>query len=140
MILGILGCVFGILGILTFGFIFVPIAALCAVLGFITSIVGRNGPGFFVCLIAGLLTVIGYAVSPSLWLATAFIVGERQDRRAPATPPKEFAWRQGEPLPPMVTIQKNALLPDGYEMHSGVSHGCHFPECTWLVRTTDTEK
>ncbi len=41
MVAGLLGCVFGVLAILTSGIIFVPLAALCAVIGLVRGVGGR---------------------------------------------------------------------------------------------------
>jgi len=135
MIAGIFGVVFGILGILTFGIIFVPLAAVCAVIGLIRSIITRNMGALFVAVLAGVLTVIGFVVSPSLWLATVGVMSAVQQTNAPITP-DSFAWRVGQPLPPGVTLDNDGI-PHGYEMRSGMSHGCTLPDCMWLVRSPD---
>ncbi len=68
LIAGLLGCVFGVLGILTFGIVFVPLAALCSVIGLLRGVVGLNASGIGVSLLGGVLTMVGFIVSPSLWL------------------------------------------------------------------------
>ena len=68
IVAGLLGCLFGVLGILTSGIIFVPLAALCAVIGLLRGLGGRSAAGVGTSLLAGILSVIGFAVSPSLWL------------------------------------------------------------------------
>jgi hypothetical protein len=62
------------------------------------------------------------------------IARNAQDVQSIAAPPKEFAWRAGEPPPPGVIWRENASAPDGYEMQSGMNHGCLVPECLWFVR------
>lgn len=76
LIAGILGCVFGVLGIVASGLIFVPLAALCSVVGIIRGVLGRSAAGIGTSALAVLLTIIGFVVSPTLWalLAAAFIV------------------------------------------------------------------
>lgn len=68
---GILGCAFGVLGILTFGFIFVPLAALCSVVGVVRGLTGGSAAGIGVSALGIALTVAGFMVSPSLWLLLA---------------------------------------------------------------------
>lgn len=132
MISAIFGCVFGILGILTFGVIFVPLAALCAVIGLAQAIFTRNASAGFVAFLAVVLTVIGFVVSPTLWLATAGITAAAHHTDAPA-PPSSFAWRMGQQPPAGVTADKDGM-PEGYEMQSGANHNCAAPECLWFVR------
>lgn len=72
---GLLGCVFGVLGILTWGIFFVPLAALCAIVGLLRGIVGGSAAGIGTSLLAGILAAIGFATSPSLWLLTAGLIG-----------------------------------------------------------------
>jgi hypothetical protein len=65
----VLGCLFGILGILTWWpIVFVPLAAICAVVGLLNGFFGLNAAGIGTSVLAGALTVIGFAVSPSLWV------------------------------------------------------------------------
>jgi len=68
----IMGIVFGILGIFTIGIVFVPLAALCAVVALIGGgiVRGQSATGFL-AILAGILAGVGFAVSPTLWLATA---------------------------------------------------------------------
>jgi hypothetical protein len=70
LLAGVLGCVFGVLGIFTFGIIFVPLAALCALIGCVRGLAGGSMSGFGASLLAGLLAFVGFTVSPSLWLLT----------------------------------------------------------------------
>jgi hypothetical protein len=68
----IMGIIFGILGIFTIGIVFVPLAALCAVVALIGGgiVRGQSATGFL-AILAGILAGVGFAASPTLWLATA---------------------------------------------------------------------
>jgi hypothetical protein len=65
---GLLGCVFGVLGIFTFGLIFVPLAAICSLVGLLRGLAGSSISGIGCSLLAAVLTAWGFVVSPSLWL------------------------------------------------------------------------
>lgn len=65
---GLLGCVFGIFGIFTWGLIFVPLAAICSLVGLLRGIAGFSISGIGCSLLAAMLTAWGFVVSPSLWL------------------------------------------------------------------------
>ena len=65
---GLLGCVFGVLGIFTWGLIFVPLAAICSLVGLLRGIAGFSISGIGCSLLAAVLTVWGFVVSPSLRL------------------------------------------------------------------------
>jgi hypothetical protein len=67
---GLFGCVFGLLGIFTWGLIFVPLSAICALVGSFRGIAGRSITGIGCSLLAGMLAVFGFVVSPSLWVLT----------------------------------------------------------------------
>jgi apolipoprotein N-acyltransferase len=71
VLVGVLACVFGVLGILTFGFIFVPLAAVCSLIGLLRGVAGMSPAGIGTSLLGGVLTIVGFAVSPSLWLLFA---------------------------------------------------------------------
>lgn len=68
LVAGILGCVFGVIGIFALGLVFVPLALLCALVGFFRGIAGRSAAGFSTSVLAGVLALVGFATSPSLWL------------------------------------------------------------------------
>lgn len=68
VLVGILGCVFGVLGIFTIGIVFVPLAALCTIIGLLGGVVGGSFTGIFVSLISLSLTVVAVIASPSLWI------------------------------------------------------------------------
>jgi hypothetical protein len=42
---GLFGCIFGVLGIFTLGFVFVPLAALCSFVGLIRGVFGVSASG-----------------------------------------------------------------------------------------------
>ena len=66
MIAGIIACILAVLGILFFGTIFVPLAALVAIFGTIIAIKNRNWAGIGVNALAWVLTIIGLITSPML--------------------------------------------------------------------------
>jgi hypothetical protein len=68
LLAGLLGCVFAILGIFTFGIIFVPLAAICSLIGLLRGVMGLSAAGIGCSLLAAALTVWGFVFSPSLWL------------------------------------------------------------------------
>ena len=98
MIAGLLGCVFGVLGIVSLEIIFVPLAALCAVIGLIGSMGGRSAVGIGTSLLAGVLSAIGFAVSPRLWALVGGLLVDSQvhEVTGPATtaPPAMVKWYQ----------------------------------------------
>jgi hypothetical protein len=71
LLAGLLGCLFGILGIFTFGWVFVPLAALCTLIGLLRGLVGVSASGIGTSLIAACLCVFGFVTSPTLWAITA---------------------------------------------------------------------
>jgi len=98
MIAGLLGCVFGVLGIVSLEIIFVPLAALSAVIGLIGSMGGRSAVGIGTSLLAGVLSAIGFAVSPRLWALVGGLLVDSQvhEVTGPATtaPPAMVKWYQ----------------------------------------------
>ncbi|HVC56442.1 MAG TPA: hypothetical protein VND95_10825 [Stellaceae bacterium] len=65
---GLLGCMFGILGIFTIGIIFVPLAAVCSLFGLLRGLLGGSPGGIGCSLVGCVLTVWGFVFSPTLWL------------------------------------------------------------------------
>lgn len=63
---GIIACVLAILGIFTIGSLFVPLAAIVAIIGSVIAIKNRNIAGIGVNLLAWILTIIGFFTSPFL--------------------------------------------------------------------------
>ena len=66
MTAGIIACILAVLGILFLGTIFVPIAAIVALIGSIIAIKNKNLAGIGVNLLAWVLTIIGLFTSPIL--------------------------------------------------------------------------
>lgn len=66
MIAGIIACVLAVLGILTLGTIFVPLAAIVALIGTIIAFKNKNGAGIGVNVLAWVLTIVGFYTSPIL--------------------------------------------------------------------------
>lgn len=66
MVAGIIACVLAVLGILFLGTVFVPIAALTALIGTIIALKNKSIPGIGVNILAWVLTVIGLFTSPVL--------------------------------------------------------------------------
>jgi predicted metalloprotease len=62
------------IGVFTFGVIFVPLAALCAVVALIGNIVRLQFSVAFPAVLAGTLAIAGVVVSPSAWLAAGLVV------------------------------------------------------------------
>lgn len=69
--LGIVSCVFGVLGILTFGILFVPLAVLFATFGLFWGLSGKSASGIGFSLLGAFLSALGFLVSPTLWAAAA---------------------------------------------------------------------
>jgi hypothetical protein len=84
---GVLGCLFGVLGILTLGVVFVPLAAFCSPVGLLRGLAGLSGSGIAVSLLAGVLTIMGFVFSPSLWLLAGglLVASQAQEPTAPST-------------------------------------------------------
>jgi len=66
MVAGIIACVLAVLGIFTLGTIFVPMAAVVALLGTIIAIKNKNVAGIGVNVLASVLIIIGLFTSPVL--------------------------------------------------------------------------
>lgn len=66
LVAGLLGCVLAILGIFTLAFVFVPLAALCAVVGLLRGVLGFSASGVGTSLLAACLCVFGFVMSPVL--------------------------------------------------------------------------
>ncbi|MDP8033245.1 hypothetical protein QJU43_03050 [Pasteurella atlantica] len=69
MTAGIIACVLAILGILFLGTIFVPLAAITALIGTIIAVKNKNFAGIGVNVLAWVLTLIGLFTSPILLAA-----------------------------------------------------------------------
>ena len=66
---GIIACIFAALGILTLGIVFVPLAALIALLGTVLAIISRNLTAAGINALAWVLVVVGFITSPVLMMA-----------------------------------------------------------------------
>lgn len=66
IVAGIIACALAVIGILFLGTIFVPIAAIVALVGTITAINNKNGAGLGVNVLAWVLTIVGLLTSPML--------------------------------------------------------------------------
>ena len=66
MTAGIIACILAVLGILFLGTIFVPIAAIVALIGSIIAIKNKYWAGIGVNILAWVLTIIGLFTSPVL--------------------------------------------------------------------------
>ena len=66
MTAGIIACILAVLGILFLGTIFVPIAAIVALIGSIIAIKNKNLAGIGINILAWVLTIIGLFTSPVL--------------------------------------------------------------------------
>jgi hypothetical protein len=75
-----------ILGILTIGVLFIPLAATCAIVGLLRGISAGNAAGIGASLLGGALSVVGLIVSPSLWLLLALMFIPKH-LAAPTNPP-----------------------------------------------------
>jgi hypothetical protein len=118
---GLLGCVFGILGIFTWGLIFVPLAAICSLVGLLRGIAGFSISGIGCSLLAAVLTARGFVVSPSLWLLVgAGILASHQPavEKSPA-PSAGIETPRSAPTPPAnndsrdleIVTQLQAIIP-----------------------------
>lgn len=73
--LPIITIVLAILGIFTFGLIFIPIAFICAIIATISAIKNRNSTYIGLTVLAWVFSIIGFVVSPSLSFAVLGILG-----------------------------------------------------------------
>jgi hypothetical protein len=112
IVAGVLSCLFGILGILTIGIIFVPLAALCSVVGLLRGIAGPSIAGIATSLLGVALTVIGFISSPTLWLlAGGLFVASQSNYSAPSKPGIPTAEKSISEIsgsPPDFDISSNA--------------------------------
>lgn len=69
LVAGIIACVLAVLGILFLGIVFVPLAAVVALIGTIIAIKNKNIAGIGVNILAWVLVVIGLMTSPVLLVA-----------------------------------------------------------------------
>jgi hypothetical protein len=129
IVAGILGCLFGVLGILTIGILFVPIAGLCSLIGLIRGISGPSLAGIATSLLGAALTIFGFISSPTLWLFAAGLFVATQSDNPATSQPKTSAVETATPdsqseSSPKFDIASNASsLP-----HSGPKSWCRQSE------------
>ena len=75
MVAGIIACILAVLGILFLGIIFVPLAAIVALIGTIIAVKNRNMAGISVNVLAWILVLFGFFTSPILMMALGVTVG-----------------------------------------------------------------
>ena len=75
MMTGIFGSIFAILGIFTFGLLFIPFAMLFSFISLLSSILRPNGMGLMWAILSCILTVLAFVMSPTAWLAALAIFG-----------------------------------------------------------------
>ncbi|MCL1889751.1 MAG: hypothetical protein FWF99_04530 [Desulfovibrionaceae bacterium] len=63
---GIIACVLAILGMFTIGTLFIPLAAVVALIGTLVAVKSKNIGGIGVVILAWILTIVGFALSPVL--------------------------------------------------------------------------
>jgi len=100
IIAGVLACVFAVLGILTFGILFVPIAALCAVIGLLRAAIAFNISGLAVSALGLILSIVGVATSPSLLLVLGGIFVASQNEPARVSD-------RINPVPSLITVSSD---------------------------------
>ena len=66
MVAGVIACVLAVIGTLSLGTIFVPIAAIVALVGTIIAVKNKNGAGIGVSILAWVLVIVGLFTSPVL--------------------------------------------------------------------------
>ncbi len=72
---GAIACVFAVLGIFLFGVIFVPLAAIVAIISTILAIKSKNVGSIGLSIAAWILTAVGFFTSPVLWVTIAAMFG-----------------------------------------------------------------
>ena len=77
VIAGSLSILFGLLGIFSFGIVFVPLAFLCCIVGLVRGLLASSGSGIGISLLGAFLTVFGAVISPTVWalLAGSAVLG-----------------------------------------------------------------
>ncbi|MEI8385576.1 MAG: hypothetical protein WCF51_06380 [Nitrosomonadaceae bacterium] len=93
---GLLGIFFGVLGFFTFGLVFIPLGLLCTIISFAS----KNG--FLLGIVSFVMNVVAIAVSPSIWLLIAGLLGGNIE-----TAPTRIKMTVEQPLRPTHSIDKN---------------------------------
>jgi hypothetical protein len=104
---GLLGCVFGVLGILTLGIVFVPLAALCSLVGLLNGLSG-NGSGLATSALGSFLTAVGFMASPSLWFLAGGLLVASHNQPSVATNPPVSAAQPAALSAPLARASKEA--------------------------------
>jgi hypothetical protein len=104
---GLLGCAFGVLGILTLGIVFVPLAALCSLVGLLNGLSG-NGSGIATSALGFFLTAVGFMFSPSLWFLTGGLLVASHNQPRVATNPPVIATQPAALSAPLARAVKEA--------------------------------
>jgi tetratricopeptide (TPR) repeat protein len=125
LLVGLLGCVFGVLGLLTSSLAFILLAVLCSLIGFFRGILSGSALGIGTSLLGALLFVAGFVKSPSLWGITAAFVS--------ANNPVAQNNNAVDVKPP--TISQTAV--EDAEMCSKMSGDAAIAACTRAISSDD---
>jgi hypothetical protein len=112
----VLACLFGILGIFFSGIIFVPLAALCAIIGLVRGIGSGSIVAIGLSLLALVLCFFGFLTSPSLWLlfgigaAATLLNSNHTASVAPPSAVQNPSVYQPQPLPTFDAKQGRSLV------------------------------
>ncbi|UNM95141.1 hypothetical protein MMG00_07820 [Ignatzschineria rhizosphaerae] len=75
LIPAIIGCISGVLAVITVGIVFFPIALVCTIAGFVLSIKTKYGLAIGLSCLSLILTIAGFAFSPTLWAMLGLATG-----------------------------------------------------------------
>lgn len=75
MVAAIIACVLAALGIFTFGIVFIPLAAIAAIIATISSLTAKNTNAIWVSVLAWVLCAIAVAASPVMLIAIVSMLG-----------------------------------------------------------------
>jgi hypothetical protein len=108
LLAGVLGCVFGILGIFTAAQVLVPLAAACCLVGLVRGAIGLSAAGIALSLVGAFLVVAGVVSAPGPWPALGDLVGAV---RAPARAPEAAALVAPAPPPSAPAVIAATVAP-----------------------------
>lgn len=95
MILGVIGCCLGILGIFTLGLVFVPVAVLVSLIGLMVGLGSRSAPGIIAGICGLTFSAIGFFSSPGLMLvASGLLVASQTGTGSSAAVPRQTTSQQ----------------------------------------------
>jgi hypothetical protein len=103
---GFLGCVLAVLGILTFGFVFVPVAIVCTLVGLVRGVTARDAIGTGISLLAACLCIVGFASSPTLLAIAALVATNTLSQNTPLVPHSQQQRQQIEATSPPSTLHR----------------------------------